>query len=405
MRGAATTIRLGKFDVSAFYSNKMIDGTPENGTFTSIYKTGLHRTESEIEKKNNINQQVMGGNVTFTHKRLQVGLTAANTILSDTLNPEMEIYNVNYFRGQHQLSASLNYRMWLRKFLFFGETATTDNFAVATLNGVSFSPISKLGFVFLHRYYSPKYDSFHANGFAETSRVNNEQGLYLGVEMRPIKNWKFSFYADGYTFEYPKFGIDKPSVGFDYLLQADYVPNRIMKMYWRAKYERKGKNISADDFNYTTSYVGDIDKASLRYHLTYQFGEFTFKNIAEMNLAKLTPTEPTYGITLSQDVSYQPQQIPMKFDFRFQIFDAQNFENRFYSYEKDVLYAFSIPMYYGLGARYYVNMKYEISQSFALWLKVAQTTYADERENVSSGNEAIQGNRKTDIRFMCRWKF
>ena len=405
MRGAAATARLGKFDVSAFYSNKMIDGEPQNNIFNSIYKTGLHRTELELEKKQTINQQIMGGNVTFTHNKFQVGLTTVNTILSDTLSPEATIYNANYFRGKQQLTAGLNYRLWLRKFLLFGEAAMTDNVGVATVNGVSFSPISKLGFVLLHRYYSPKFDNFHANAFSETSRINNEQGFYIGTEMRPIKYWKFAFYADAYTFKYPKFGIDKPTAGFDYMLQADYVPNRTTKMYWRTKWERKGKNISDENVYHIASQVGEIDKASMRYHLTYQFGEFTFKNIVEANIAKLTVAEPTYGISLSQDVSYVPSEIPIRFDFRFHVFDAQNFENRFYSYEKDVLYAFSIPMYYGLGARYYVNMKYEINRSLALWFKIAQTTYADDRESVSSGNEAIEGNRKTDVRFMCRWKF
>jgi len=82
-----------------------------------------------------------------------------------------------------------------------------------------------------------------------------------------------------------------------------------------------------------------------------------------------------------------------------------DYENRVYVYERDILYAFAIPMYYGKGSRYYVNLKYEINSKLSLWFKVAQTVYADYRESISSGNEEIIGNRKTDMRVLIRWNF
>ncbi|PIF01896.1 MAG: hypothetical protein CR965_01145 [Paludibacter sp.] len=87
------------------------------------------------------------------------------------------------------------------------------------------------------------------------------------------------------------------------------------------------------------------------------------------------------------------------------MFDAPNYENRFYIYESDVLYAFSVPMVYGLGSRYYLNVKYELNKNFSFWLKLAQTVYADDRNSISSNNEEITGRRKTDFRFLLRWKF
>ena len=76
-----------------------------------------------------------------------------------------------------------------------------------------------------------------------------------------------------------------------------------------------------------------------------------------------------------------------------------------YSYEKDILYALAIPMYYGKGSRYYLNIKYDLTNSISLWCKFAQTVYADGRESISSGKEEIKGNRKSDVRFMLRWEF
>lgn len=402
-RGAGATVRLGELDVTAFYSNKMIDGDTVNGSFSSMYKTGLHRTESEFAKKHKINQQILGGNATFTHSNFQIGFTAVHTLLDSKLVPDKSTYNYFYFSGNQQTTAGFNYRLRWQKINFFGETGMTDNGAVATLNSFTFSPLSQVSLVALHRYYSPRYDTFYASAFSETSRINNESGFYLGAEIRPYPKWKVATYIDSYRFAWPKYGIDAPSIGRDYLLQVDYAAQRNISMFWRLKYEEKQSNVTVEES--IMPVVAPIQKASLRYNLNYSVGKFSFKNLVEGNLVKQDATDWTYGVIASQDISYAFTSIPMKVDVRFQFFDAVNYENRLYSYEKDVLYAFSIPMYYGLGSRYYFNLQYEISDRLSLWFKIAQTVYADERESISSGNETILGNRKTDMRVLLKWDF
>ena len=402
-RGAGATVRIGKFDITAFYSNKMIDGDTLNGSFSSMYKTGLHRTLSELSKKQTINQQVLGGNATITYSNYQIGFTVVHTILDNKLEPDKSVYNYFYFSGNQQTTAGVHYRLRWQKLNLFGETAMTDNGSIATLNGFSFSPISQVSLVALHRYYSPEFDTFYATSFSETSRINNENGFYLGAEVRPFKKWKIAAYADSYRFPWPKYGIDAPSIGKDYLFQIDFATQRNIAMFWRFKYEEKQSNFSGTGA--IMPVIVPIQKTSLRYNLTYSFGNFSFKNVLEGNLARQADAPWAYGIIASQDVSYAFSTIPLKIDLRYQFFDALNYENRFYSFEKDVLYAFSIPMYFGLGSRYYLNLQYDLSKRLSLWFKIAQTVYADERESMSSGNETILGNRKTDMRFLLKWDF
>lgn len=402
-RGVGATVRLGKFDVSAFYSNKMIDADTTNGLFSGSYTTGLHRTLAEMTKKHTVNQQVVGGNVTFTYSMIQFGITAVNTLLDNRLQPDKTTYNYFYFEGKQQTTAGLHYRMRWQKLNVFGETAMTDNGAMATINGFSFIPLSQVNLVVMHRYYSPEYDTFYATAFSETSRINNESGFYLGAEIRPYKKWKISAYADSYRFPWAKYGIDVPSVGADYLLQADYAARRNISMFWRFKYEEKQGNVSQTES--AMPVVAPIQKLSMRYSLSYNFGNFSFKNVLEGNQVRKADAPWTYGVIASQDVSYDFKTIPLKVDFRYQFFDALKYENRVYSYEKDVLYAFSIPMYFGLGNRYYLNLKYELNKQLSLWFKIAQTIYADDREVLSSGNETIAGNKKTDARFLLKWEF
>jgi hypothetical protein len=402
-RGGGATVKLGKFDMSAFYSNKMIDGDTVNGTFSTIIKTGYHRTLDELSKKHTVNQQIVGGNITYTNMNLQVGITAVHTELNNSLIPEKSTYNYFYFSGKQQTTDGIFYRYRWKKLNLFGETAMTDNASMATLNGFSFSPLSQVSLVALYRYYSPEYDTFYTSSFSETSRINNESGLYLGAEVRPFRKWKFATYADSYRFAWPKYGIDAPSDGNDFLIQADFNPKRSISMFWRMKYEEKQSNLTNTES--VMPVIVPLKKASLRYQLTYSYGNFNFKNVVEGNLVHKGDSAWTYGVIASQDLSYAFKRIPLKVDFRYQFFDAVNYENRFYSYEKDVLYAFSIPMYFGLGNRYYLNLQYDLNNRLSFWFKIAQTVYADDRESLSTGNETITGNRKTDMRFLLKWEF
>ncbi|HET7732758.1 MAG TPA: helix-hairpin-helix domain-containing protein, partial [Paludibacter sp.] len=125
-RGGGATVRLGKFDLSAFYSNKMIDGDTLNGTFATIIKTGYHRTLAELSKKHTVNQQILGGNATYTFSNFQLGFTAVHTQLDNRLEPDKTVYNHFYFAGDKQTTAGFHYRMRLKKLNIFGETAMTD---------------------------------------------------------------------------------------------------------------------------------------------------------------------------------------------------------------------------------------------------------------------------------------
>jgi len=129
------------------------------------------------------------------------------------------------------------------------------------------------------------------------------------------------------------------------------------------------------------------------------------KTLIEGNMVKEGNTSRTFGFTALQDFSYDFTTIPLKVDFRYQFFDAPDYENRFYIYERDVLYAFSIPMFSSIGSRFYLNLSYEINRKISLWFKFAQTIYADGRESTGSGNEEISGNTKTDLRCLLRWQF
>ena len=77
---------------------------------------------------------------------------------------------------------------------------------------------------------------------------------------------------------------------------------------------------------------------------------------------------------------------------RFSIFQTTDFNHRLYAYENDVLYAFSVPAFYGNGHRFYLMIKMN-SGIHTIWIKGAMTTLWDKKTTGSLLEERIGPHR------------
>jgi hypothetical protein len=261
--------------------------------------------------------------------------------------------------------------------------------------------MSRINLAWIYRNYSADFDNSFASAFSENSDIINERACYTGVELIPFRKWKISAYADIYTFPWLRFGTDFPSSGSDFLLYTQYNPDRYNQMNWKLKYEKVQTNQELKSAN--ISGIGLKEKISLRYQLQHHAGNLIFKTTVEANLVH--QLNPSYGFAAWQDIGYKTAGFPFSIDLRVMFFDAPDYLNRIYAYENDVLYAFSIPAFSGTGSRYLLSMCYDISENLTCWFRIAQYAYADDREATGGGNDLIPGNKKTDFRFLLRWKF
>ena len=110
----------------------------------------------------------------------------------------------------------------------------------------------------------------------------------------------------------------------------------------------------------------------------------------------------TYGFAVVQDFNFEFGKF--KIGTRFALFEADDFENRQFAYERDVLYAFSIPSYSGVGIRNYVLVQYGLSKKLDIWLRMGRTIRNDV-ESIGSGRDKIEGNHRTDIKAQVRYVF
>ena len=101
-----------------------MDGVVQEGEITSIYKTGLHRSRKEADKKNVFTMQLAGGNITYTDNHLKLGLTGIYYFFNHPFEPDLWEYSKYNMHGNRFYNAGLEYGYRWHRFSFQGETAS-----------------------------------------------------------------------------------------------------------------------------------------------------------------------------------------------------------------------------------------------------------------------------------------
>ena len=334
-------------------------------------------------------RHLVGANLTFRHKQLELQLTGIESIYSDSIHPYRNAkYNRHYFRGTNQAVLGLSFRYNYGWFDLFGEVAAAQNakWGVGTIVGSRFYPTSGVSLVALYRYYSPHFDNQLGYAFSETSRINDENGGYLGFDISRLRNWRFIGYGDIFYFEGYKYGLGDATrtLGYDAMLEAQYHHSPITNDQWWLSLRARAKK------KCTSTY-------STRAQFDWSRGPWSLRTTADANFVQ------TYGVSLAQDVAYDFQlstfHLPLSLRFRLQAFDAREWANRIYLYEHDVLYAFSIPATYGLGGRAYFILRWQPIPQLALYFRLSETLYA---QKWAAAHDRPQS--RTDIHLLLRAK-
>ncbi len=410
-RGAASTIRFGKFFLTGFYSNRNQDGSfavdtglNQQETFiTSFSESGFHRTRSEIARQRSVNVETYGGNLNYRIRRFSIGFTGFSAVLGNAIKPTPRLYNRFAFSGKRNTVFSLDYTYTYQNLHFFGEFAKSQNGSNAFVNGLLMAVDPKLTLAFVYRNYDKAYQTLFNGGFAESSNAVNEKGFFSGFKYVYSKRYEFSGFVDVYKFPYLRFLVDAPSNGHDGTVQFTYSPSRQLKMLWRARYEQKQRNKpNNDDF---TNEVINTYLRNFRYQIDYKpEGVFSFRNRIEFSSFNFEKGEKSRGFMMYQDVGFNHPKFPISFDARFLLFDTDDFNSRIYAYENDVLYAYSISVLSDQGTRYYLNAKYNVARGFDLYARYSRIIKQG-IDTFGSGLDLIEGNSRSEIKVQLRLVF
>jgi hypothetical protein len=410
-RGVATTLSFGPMKVTAFGSHKKIDATLAEqdsaatgaSGFTAFGTLGLHATPKQIEKEDAVTESVWGTNINFNRDNFRIGASALGYQFDkDYVKKPQPLYKFD-FEGRKNLNVSLDAQYSFSAFYLFGEYAISANGGRAAVVGSLMSLAPGLRASVLYRNYSRDYQARYAGGFAEGGKTQNEEGFFFGIEATPIKRWKLSTYYDIYRFPWLRNGVNAPSRGNDFLVQADFAANRSTSMCWKFKIETCEKSVAIDST--AIQQLAEVSRWTARYHLNYAVNQrWTLKSRIELTGYKSGSSGSEKGCLLYQDVICTPFRAPLSFAFRYAIFETDSYNTRVSTYENDVLYAYSIPMMYGRGTRTYLLITWKPIDNLTIWARASRTSYAD-RDAIGTSPNKIDSNHKTELKLQIRWKF
>lgn len=406
-RGVATTLQKRNTELTLFYSNILQDGNlKSDSTYSdfdefvnSIQSTGFHRTETEIQSKNDIREQSYGAALQHHfQRRLEIGATILNTQYASPLQKKPNNYNQFEFKGKQNFITSIYVNYVWQNFIFFGEGARSSSGGTGTVAGFMTSLTPKIDFGMSFRNYDKHFHSFYGNAFSENSRIINEKGIYWGLKIQLSKKHSLAAYFDQFSFPWLKFQTESPSRGYEYLGRYTFRPSRSIVMYAQMRQENKQVTEGSEVLNLNTLTVGT--KRNYLINVDYSLGRsFDFGTRVQASTYQIDG-QTTTGYALIQDFNYNFWKI--KLSTRMAIFDT-DFNNRQYAYEKNVLYTFSIPAYNGSGTRTYIMAQWRATSNVSLWVRWAQFHYPNQ-ETIGSGLTEVNGNTRSNLTIMARIK-
>lgn len=384
-RGAAANLKFTDFEMMFFYSNNNRDANIDTATglITSLPISGYHRTQSEVDKINVVEEQSFGGILSVNlFDELTLGFAYQNFEYdkplekSDLFAPGGKSFN--FF--------STSYSFIHDKIRLSGEFAYNE-VSVASINSLEWILTSKLSFVTSIRNYPRNFYSFRGTGFGESSNTSNEVGIYNGIR------WRFdygiiNFYYDQFKFPYSSYNSDYPSSGDEFIFDYQFRP--VPKSLLNLRVKRENKEISS------TFEEGDITFNQYRTNVRVNYDYYVLKNLRLRSRIEYIFFDQTItevhekGYLLLQDFRYDPFE-SLRFYGRLVLFDTDSYDSRVYQFENDVRGVLNNPALYGKGTRWYIMAEYDLFEFARISAKYSELYKPDEMY-LSSGDNEILNN-------------
>ncbi len=406
MRGAALTIGR-ELQFTAFYSNRPLSATVVEGDSIRFpSSTGLHRTPTERARRNNTNLEMYGGRAVWNSDFGIIGATGYFAEYDKYIVPGTGLHNRFDFEGRKASTFGVDYRLFVRSVVLYGEAARSRNGGMGFVGGLEYPIDEFTDIAVVYRNYARDFQSIFGSGFDEAGRFpQNEEGLYVGIARQVTSGLKLSGFFDQFRFPGPRFGTRQPTSGYEMLGLAEYRFSRDLNLYLLARTKiRENDYLIQDEFGRSVNVLGQDARTSVRTQLEYQIARnLRMRTRLEWVRARDRDGDPESGMMLFQDIRWLPIE-NLTVDMRMAVFETESFTSRIFTFENDLLYVFSNTALFGQGQRAYVLMRYSASRNVDFWLKYAATVYED-RQVIGSGLNESEGNTRSQIGLQMRVTF
>ena len=218
LRGIAAACVLGPVELSLFFSRALLDASLEGDGARNFYRSGLHRTQGEMEKKHVLGETLLGGHLSgrFSQDRV-VGLTWYSSRYRPGLIVPDHIRSRYAFRGDVSQVWGGHFDLVFGPLGLFGEIASNQRGALGLLLGLLLDSAS-LRTTLVCRHYPPDFCNPHGAALA-AKEDQNESGMLLGLAWRPATGSRLELLVDGYRRFWRSYQLEMPSAGGKWSLQ------------------------------------------------------------------------------------------------------------------------------------------------------------------------------------------
>jgi hypothetical protein len=404
-RGAAACVEAGKMSVTGFASMLREDGTSivtdsltgNVLSFSSISKSGLHRSAGELESRKQITEQVFGGFLVFKNNWLKTGVIGLYNRFNAEKTGNSRPYAKFDFSGRENLVAGISATAWFPKLQWLGEASVSKNKGMAYMTGFQFVPVPGALISFTYRNFDINYQNLYGSGFISSGKNNDEKGLQCKFRIELPKKYLIEILADESLSNWVSYDLAAPSRQREISISGEksWTKDNSIHLVFR------NINSTVKDINKSEwiCHTANLSQYRIRLEARIQAtAGVRLKSRLECSLVNgLSP-----GWLIMQDIEIAPEKLKAKFWIRTCLFDAKDFESRIYAYENDVLYDFSSFAHYGKGLRGIVMIKLSPYRWMDLWLRLSTVYYTN--KYIGTGWDETGGNRQNEAEIQLRLK-
>ena len=393
-RGVGATFEWGRVAATLFGSDKKIDARITSEGFTSLLHTGLHRTQTELERRRNLGEYVAGGNISLRWDWFKIGGTALGYTYDHKNAATIRPDNRYQSRRQPFGSASIDALAVWGDWRLFGEWAVDARAQMAGLFGILWDGGDGLEAGILYRNYGKGYTAPFSGAYSRNSRPANEHALTGSFEYAWAR-WRLLWSGEWCYFPWLRYQVAAPSRARAAMFQLSRNMGRSALVYLKGdyKYSETGSRLPLVHHH----------RYGVRVHVQYGYGAaWLFAHRLEYCLLKNSDAlHPAGGVVWLSDAVYAPKRFPLSGSARMAFFRTKDWSTRIYAYERDAMQGFSFPPLYGYGLRGYLNLRYTLNRRFDFWLRGSGTRYLSAKHPSASAKEA-RSLWESEVKFQVR---
>lgn len=403
-RGAIAQIRLNNrwhwvpWLYRMHWSSSLQSLSDGNGHFSSINRSGLHRTPTERLNRHNLQVQGWGSVMQYQNQGFYLVAGIQYLQLGWPASPNPEAYRMLQPTGPDRWHASLSHQYRMRRMQFQGELVWQAQGGMAIVQQWFANLPGNLQSRVAFRHFNPQFHSYLGNSLQRGSEVSNEQGWLFNLQYQPGRKLTIAAFADFYRYPWLRYRIDEPAAGSEQRLLLHWQADKHKSLSWQTRYEEFERNGSATDWSGTQTFKRF--RHNLQYHeqvsenwdYSWQWG---FNTLYTPNAQPAN----AHALLLRLRYAYENWRFATQFSF----FDVPDYDNRFFFTEPDVLYGAGMAQLSGSGQRFVLLFQYK-QRRFDLWLRYARMQQTD-RDQIGSGLDQLPGNLRHQIRLQLQWKY